>query len=621
MMVFKEIDLFHIRSFDQKRLIFNSGFNLIPLGHSEGKSTIIESLRSVMSISVTEPAGFFKEGAPHSSIIVKLEIDQIKFILTKQWSDHRLCAHTVNSEESGLSLDLNDSRQALKWVSLFLRHNDKMFDENNSNCQPNLLLKRYDFFSSLVLTGFNISNEADEGWYHTLFNSHFHDYIGQEVPKLQTAAAAQLNELKVTRQIAASRQKIIERYDAELSHIDKEIKRTESIISQLVSNAEADEAELHQAETINDFILTKKNEIEKINFELRSYNSLLNNNIVTEFSEDEIKEIDKKRKTYEQISNREEMLRGKLIERDHLEKNLNGILNEISLCRVVQITTAELMDKSPLDVYDAEVKKIRETLKNYSTLEHDLEVTKKEKYLYQSSHDKYLVMSKIKQFTSQNEQKKIRTLIETLGQERDVIAKELEQMQASIHDERYRSLQTKVRQVRQQVLEQSKRLEVLYENRMHTLRMFKETAFAGPDLTFLESRIRKQMHLNKYLSVIGEVSQFIQNEMLTKRRDGFLNFVQNLSGILPDFFVPIAEQFVQEHEKFIQKKGMDRYSHSQIAEFNLIFRMVCVNYATNCRTVFLDEHYRWLLDPIQTRRIENMLTPLNFTQVIAFDKS
>ncbi|MBL7996353.1 hypothetical protein JNM05_13365 [bacterium] len=600
---------------------FKTGFNLIAMGPAQGKSTLTESLRTALSISELNPPDYFREGTSDSAVRLVAVINHKEYSIRKEWTGQRVNHHTVRSEDGKLAFDLTDSAQVMRWLLHFLKLADKMFDESMETMPVNLLSQRYHTICGIMFPDNHDESASHSIRLHTLLNIHLYDHINLELNNIRQIASDSLNEFKMKRQAAIIDRKIVERFEEDLRQTDNQIKQLLAVIDQVSASIQADEADLRQADKIYEFIVAKKHEIEKIDFELRSYNSILKNDIGHEFTDDEIREIEKKKKMYEQISLREESLHKKIVERGHLERNLNGILKEISQYQISQTASDTGVGKTKLDAYTSEVNRIRETLKSYSSLDQDMEAAKRDKNLYQSSHDKHLVIGKLKQFVSQNEQKKVKSLIEKLEQDRDIIVKELEQMQSTVHEDRYRDLFSKVQQFRQQIVELQKRIELLYDKRLETLRNFEENLSAEPDLMAMESKFRRQVHLKKYLSVITEVAQFLQEDLRASRRAEFRQHILRHGPILPDFFVQLVEYVLQFQDKSFLQAQFKRYSHSQIAEFNLIFRLLCIDYATHHSEAVLDEHYRWLLDPVQMSRIDTVLQHLNFGQCIAFDKA
>ena len=619
-MIFKEIELFNIRQFDRNRFELRYGINLITLGHLQGKSTLIQSIRSALSTSSIDSLGILKDGTSESKIVMKFEMDSKNFTAVKQWTGGILMQHTVGAEGNDLHFDLCDSAQCLQWAHLFLGIYDKQPVTDAPGEPANVAVNQYQFFLSMIFPGIEIRDLAEKAWQHDFFNMSCYDKIDQGVLQLQLTASSQLTELKMMRQTADSEQKKFLKFEQELNKIDPEIALIETTISQLSSHAESDESELRQAEKINDFILTKKNEIEKIDFELRSYGSLLKNNIAGEFSDDEIREIDKKRLVYEQILKREEALNHKLIERGHLEKNLKGILNEISQFQITLDRAEGSSGLGRIDAFKTEVARIKGALKALEGIESELDSLKKEKFLYQSSYDKFHVINKLKQVISQNEQKKIRSTVEKLEQERNRLNEELEQMRSSVHEDRYRSVFGKVQQKRQQILEYRKRLEELYTGRLEILKDYEGVRQELEDLPALEGNIRKRIYQKKYISMAGEVSRFIRNELLRVRRSEFERHWDALSGSVPESYIQLAVLLLSEDGSSHNLAGDERYTYSEIAEFMQMFRLICLDYRSKLRTVILDEHVRTMLDESQNRRIEDLVEFLKFKQALAFEK-
>ena len=620
MMVFKEIDLINIRQFDHKKLVFKPGFNLFPMGPSQGKSTLIESIRSVFLISSSVPTGFFRDNSASSSVKLALEINQEKMTISKKWSDRTLTEHIVTSDAGETLFDLTVSEQTQRWFIFFLERLDKIFP-TEAPVAPDVLGRRYDLIGDLALAWFDVKMILHRHWLYSFLNVDSYDYILEELLKAQDITAGRLDELKTFRQTASRYQGIMERFAEELKQTDQEIDRINAVIQQWTKNAEGDEGELRQQKKINEFIETKKNEINKIDFELRSYKSLLKNNIANEFSEDEIADIEKKKKTYEQIILRLESLQKKLVERGHLEKNLTGILNEITQFKITQTGSEFSTGNASTEIYESEVRRIRNMLKSFSGLDLELETADKEKHLYQSSHDQYLVITKLKQLVAQNEQKQIRSVIEKLELDREGIVKELEQMQSTTHAERYRNLLSRVQQVRQQILEQNNKLETLYEKRLQILRSYKENINSETDLSGLERNIRQQVNVKKFLSLMAETSQFVQNDLIDIRRKTFLNYVRNYSSEMPEPMVLLADRFLSLNDDEPAKTTVQRYSHSEMTEFSMMFRMLCLSYLGYKGVIVLDEHHRWIMETVHIDKVNDLVKRLSFEQSIAFDKS
>lgn len=587
--------------------------------HLEGSnSSLIQSLRSVFFASPADPIGILIENTSESKIIVKFEMDSKSYTGHKQWSDNVLTVHHISCDGSGRHFNLCDADQYQLWIHLFLATYDQWPVADVSGNRIQDFMERYQFFMSLIFPGINLDDLLQKTWLHDLYSLSCYDTIEQRVQELQLSASAKLTELKATRQGADSEQKNFVRFEQELKGIDQEITRIETSMTQFLKQAEGDESELRQAEKINDFILTKKNEVEKIDFELRSYASLLKNNIAGEFTEDEILEIDKKSRMYEKILKREESLNQKVIERSHLEKNLSGILNEISRFSIIPGSVGTQVDTGRIDAFKDEVMRIKGALKTYEGIEKELDSLKKEKYLYQPSYDKFHVINKIKQTVSRHEEKKFRLIVEKLEEDRVKLEQELEHMRSSVHEDRYLVLFNKVQQKRQQILEYRKRLDELYSSRLEILRAYEEVKREMLDLSALEGQIRKQIHQKKYLLITGEAARFMQIELLRKRRAEFHEKLKELAVSIPDVYIPLAEMLVYEDGSSRKDMIAERYSYSEIEEFIQIFRAVSMKYATTIGTIIIDEDSNRKLDGSLTRRIDNLLEPMKFNQILAF---
>lgn len=616
-MIFTEIELFNIGPWDRTRFEFTNGLNLLSM--DQEKPTILQTMRSALSTSQADSNDIQTDGAFGSKIVLKFKLDSKSYTAVKQWSGNML-SHAITLDGSDRRFNLCEFEHSVQWCRLFLELYDKRPVANDHLDTDQGMLLRYQFLLSLMFSGLEIEEVVKKKWQHELFNVSCYDKIEHSVRQLHLAASATLSEFKASRQAAASEQLKFSRFEQELTRIDPEIKRMETLISQLSDHAGADESELQQAEKIHDFILTKKNEIEKIDFELRSYGSLLKNNIAVEFTEDEIVEIDKKRRVYEQILKREESLNQDLFERGQLEKNLRGILNEINQMQITP-DKAESSGLNRIDAFRDEVGRIKDALKVYGGIENELDSLKKEKFVYQSSYDKFHVISKLKQIISQNEQKKIRSTVAKLEQDRERLEQELTQMRSSLHEDRYRALLDKVYHKRQQMLEYRKRLDELFAERLDVLVNYEAAKYEMQDLSALEGHIRKQVNHKKYLSLTGEVSRFIQSELFHNRR---AEFVQDLDGWSE--FVPVA--FIQAASKLFSDEGWEykeimeeQFTVSQTADFLEMFRLICLHYHVRVESFVLDRPFRGMHDAQPLGGIKDILQHLQIKQFIVFEQN
>jgi hypothetical protein len=262
--------------------------------------------------------------------------------------------------------------------------------------------------------------------------------------------------------------------------------------------------------------------------------------------------------------------------------------------------------------------RIKGALKVYEGIEKELDSLKKEKYLYQSSYDKFHVINKIKQTMSRNEEKKLRLIVEKLEEDRVKLEQELEHMRSSVHEDRYLGLFNKVQQKRQQILEYRKRLDELYSSRLEILRAYEEVKREMLDLSALEGHIRKQIHQKKYLLIAGEAARFMQIELQRKRRAEFHEKLKELSVSIPDVYIQLAEMLMYEDGSSLKDMIVERCSHSEIEEFIQIFRAVSMNYATTIGTIIIDEDSGHKLDESSTSRIKDLLEPMKYNQILAF---
>lgn len=617
-MVFTEIELKNIRQFDQKKFIFHPNIHLITLGSSQGKSSLIESLRSALSFIAPVPSGFFKEDATESSVILKLEIAHEPYVVTRQWKEKIQIVHTVEFP-NGNFFDLTDPVQKDEWISFFLNHMDSGFSGDNLKAHSGLRAQRYDFILNLIFPGLSIRQVSEDHWLYDLFNMRMLEYIKTKLLEMQRDVTDHLTALKGVRQNATLEQKVVDRFESEIAQTDSEIKRINALIVNITTQAEEDESNLHQAERIHEFISTKKNEMERIDFEIRSYRSLLKNDSAGEFSDEEIQEITQKKKQFDQLKKRENILLQKLIERKQLEKNLNGIISEIGLCRIQPGAAGDTTKLLQLDTYQTEVTRIRGMLKALTQADQELDTLKQEKNIYQAAYDKYLVLEKLKKLVTVNEQNKIQSVIQKLANDREVITKELEQMQSSIHEDRFRTLVRKVQQKRQQIIEQRTRLEELYEKRLHTLRAFEETLSNVADFRIIENDIRKQIDVRKFISLMTEAAELELQEIYENQKVEFLKKAAEQVEGMDRSFVKVMERLLQNVEKHSDAHLVDRYSHSELTLFNVIFRLLCLSYIKYKGSVVLDEHYRRMMDRSQVRKVDTFLKSLGFPQVISFE--
>ncbi len=533
-MVLREITFRNILPFGDGRMVFEYGRH----SHTDPdhRSFASQAIHFVFTWPLSD---YFRQVHPKESSYIGLtyENDGHRWIIKKEWKDAEVLVHTVSCEEQDRHYDLKVPDNRLSWMRNFLQAFDKLHGANGVHESEEQWIADYDFITSLMFSPSVLRGIMAGDWWKRLFRIEGFPLMENRIGAAMDAVSGRLVEAKRARQAAESILISVRRLENDLKQCDAEINRAESQIASLQESCDGLETEAMQAGKIQDFITEKKNEIEKLGFEIRGYRSVLQHEAASEFSDEEIREIQEKSKMYEQILKREEAAAQRLIERNHLEKNLRTILNEVRN-RKPDGSDPEFDESSArMDAFGAEIIRIKEALSAYQGVEQEQEALRKEKDLHRPSFDKFHAMQRMKQILSRTEQKQLMSAIDKLEEQRKSLADELEQMQPSILEDRYRILTDQLRQKRQQIAEQKRRLEELYMRRIKILHDHRLIPADMYDLAAIESRMRHQFQIKNYLILASGASSLVQTELMENRKENFrremLEWIETAGEMFP----------------------------------------------------------------------------------------
>jgi hypothetical protein len=606
-MVLKEITFLNIPPIPNKVFFLNSGLNRIGMESAQENSVFLECMYSVFSFFSDHTFLPRASDKVKSHLSVRFDMTEKSFRLDKIWEKGELLQHRLTTDDESTELDLLNVNEREAWCRKFLRNYDTLCSEENTYDQT---ISSYEFLISLLFRKIATPDITSVIWLRQLFDVSDHGSFTQKITHAQNAVSSRIIDLKTVRQRVETYIDTVSRFEHDLAKVDSEINRVSKVIDQLQEEFSALDVEHTQAEKIHEFVIARKHEIEKIDFEIRSYRSVLKNDTSTEFSEDEIAEISEKSKWYEKILKQEELLGQRRIEQSHLEKNLQIILNEIAHQRIDQTQAGSQAALKRIMEFESEICRIKDELKNYHGMDRDEEMIRKEKNLHRSSFEKFNAIKELKQTLNRNEHKHVESAMHTMENEKERLLMELEQMQADLLEDRYRIIRDKVQRKRQQIAEQRMRLETLCDRRLQILREIESAYREEQDLAPIESDIRKQIQIRKYLGIAGEFSDFIQREIIRIRKMEFKAEINKIAGSTSFGYLTTVEDLLEKSE--IADNSIERESYDEFDLF--LFRLACLGYRTKFRTVVLSGE---LQDSAYFKNnLTNALSSLGFAQIV-----
>ncbi|MBX7151298.1 hypothetical protein K1X84_06625 [bacterium] len=614
-MIFKELRLKNIGPFESYTVTFSAGQSQIVLGNAEGKTTVIHALRSVLCFDA-DPQRLLKDGASESSVKLQITFGKKDATIEKKWKAGAVSAWKVSIDDRTMNLLNYD--EAVKWKKWWLQQ----CDGDETEPYPEMINDRYAFLTALMFDSSAdlLQSLMKESFVDRCFMTDAYSNAYQHLIGIESHIGEEINKSKLISQERARDSKKIGLLTKEIAQIEIEIQNKETLAHQLEQKLSGEQKDMHQASRIHEFIENKKDELHKIEFELKTYRSIIDNNTLTDLSDEELAEIDEKRKRYENLSKRIIDYEQRLIERAHLEKNLIGLQQELRRFKKAVVPAGEEADDdvpSPkqIAVYENESKRIEQKLKSYADLELEIDQLKQERQEFRTAYDQFQVFSKTKKLFSQNDSKKIKSAIQKLDDQKKIIVKELEELQTTVHEDKYAKLLRSSQEMQQQSLEISKHIAELIRRKSTLAVQLQELEKPVNE----EDEARRQISLKRYIKIVQEGLAFLKNRQFEQSRE---TFIKKLSSKLPKPYRSsvtglIKILFSPEHSPEAKHATLLQLSQTETLLIGLMLRITMIDQQTKIRTIILDEHHRQLLDAGQTQALHNWLDQCHFEQSIS----
>jgi hypothetical protein len=624
-MVLQQIELVNIKQFANRKFLFQTGWNEVMLGNLGGKSTLIEALQSVLGMDPT-PVTFFKQHTEESSVKLDFLLAGNIFSVQKKWE--RLHVTSWSAESQNTQYNLLQPEERLQWMKLFLNVNFKA--GSCSEFPDELVELQYHFLVHCIY-------QPAASLFEQFMQQRFTDALFALIPyaaaaaklsRLESLASEDLHGLKLHEQKLTEDRNAVEQRRRDADKLEQDIHSLEARIQQLEENQEQLGGEQAQTEHIHEYIAERKNEIEKIEAELRTQKTKLNDNSQGKYSEKEIHELNSKRAVYEDLVRRITDLEQRIIERSHLEKNLAGIQNEIQKLvtkqESVSVHAAGEHDGAGSDqiaLYESEAQRIRDLLAVKSNLDEEVKQLQTEKQAYQVANDRYLMLTRSHQLLTQSDSAKIQSLMEQLEEQKARSLKDLDTLEASVHEERYRARKNVLQQTYHQIAEQKKKLEEL--TRRQTL-LSKTHDGLGTDLNGegdVKENIRKQITLKRYVAFVGDAVLHLKNTTAVRIRT---EFIESLNGHAastpwPNEFIRLIS-ILNDPDKDSRSCALTRFSDTERLRFGVWLHLSMIRFFTSLDCAILDEHLAWMFDHEDLNRIYSTVDKMSLEQIIFFQR-
>ncbi len=621
-MVFQQIELINIKQFANRKFLFQTGWNEITLGNLGGKSTVIEAVQAAFS-SVSPAAPFFKMHTEETAVHLDILLKGIIFSVQKRWDRQKPAAWSAVSHER--QYDLLNADERLQWMKFFVQVNFKTGSE--ADLPAELIERRYHFLVQCLYQPAVewLDRLMERDFRDCLFSAEPYEHVADKLSQLEQTASTDLQRLKLTEQKLILDRKAFDHRRRETEKLDHEIKRTELLMRQLQEHHEQVQAEQAQTESLHEYIAEKKSEIERIEIELTAYQKIRDAQARLHYSDDEIAELNAKRKGYEDLTQRVTDLEQKVIERSHLSKNLAGIQNEIQKLQASRELAAvdpgggkDIDSTGQIGLYESEIRRIRALLDGDSDLEERLENLHREKLSYQTANERYLTVTRTEHLLTQEDSKTVENRIEKLLEQLAQGEKNLEELQASVHENRYRDRMNMLQQVSQQILELRKKSEELIQRRSALTRVGETHSSGHEDV---EKQIRQRITLKRYLALMREAMRHLKQTAAEKMNGDFLESLNShaASTPWPNEFIRLIS-IVNDPDAKSREHSLKRFSHTELRRFSLWLHLSMIRIFTSLDCVILDEHLAWMFDHEELNRIYTMADRMSLEQLIFFQR-
>lgn len=589
-MFIHRIRLKSFRCFDQADFVLAETVQTVSLGRRGGKTSLCRAVQTAfLPVEQAILLLNIRHRALETSVSVDFQLNGKDGTITKTWTPEAVQLWSVHIADK--YYDLSRPEDLTAWIAIFLQHAGYSIRELAHDLLYHEIWKDLYTICIQLISGyplFDSSRLADERFWLLVAGYTDAVFVHSKTARLKNIARQYDENTRQQRYLSIVHQKQSENLNNAISDLSDRIQQHQTRITDLQKQHDQQQTEMRRWQRIREYIDEKEKEIEKLNFEIATYESFLTD-AYAEVSENEYRELEKQKKQYDAIQKTIQDLEGRIIERRHMENNLANLLKEIeALEQWIQSghTSHAGVDfqKQLLDYRD-EIKKIRQYLKKNAHLDKELEEAHQQLSDYRRGSDQFEILEKLRLWSQQNNRKSVLAAVEQAKKNKNIIITELQELHGGIAAKKEEECRQALKQTENlllqakvnlhQLQEQHQILSERYRNisgQMKTVNPFFSTH------TFLT--MTETLQLTRMTDCVYEEKKFLSNELFAvftelQKKMGY----RNLPEQNPVLQKPDWEKIL--HDDY----GL---SHSEKEIFLLVLRLILLKHFSNLNTLLAD---------------------------------
>ncbi len=620
-----EIGIIGYKIFETRNFDFPPGMAVIPLGSRDGRSSFTEVLKILfLPLSQEKLASGTTFGMSKTSLRMKIQLNGHAVTLMKDWDSGAVTQWSASI--NGIrTYNLQNSHDLKAWMSFFLNETapTMIARDDETRVHEDILFPLYTLIISMAVESSSLLPGwlSDPVFWNQLSGNQAAVSLISRLKTLQPFAKAHDEDQRRSWSQDVLINKQADDIRQELDALTVQIRNQQQNQGQLEKSLEKLRSELKQQEHIRVFIDEKQSEREKAGFEISTFESLLNESFIG-LSEEEFRSLEQKKRRYDELEHRVTDLEGKLIERQHLEKNLMGLRTELDTLKADlsgnQSGTETLPGAKQIRDFESEITRIQDHLRKLAGTEFELQAACDELKVYLQDHHQYEVLLKAKEWMTRNDRKKIKSSLTRARKQKQETEEEIVSLEKHFIREKADALRKEIAAKEQTIAQVQLSFYDLTERMKKMNAQLQELNVPG------ENQFHAPvMSVSRYFKIFESIYEKKAELASRKAREGFLNFVQRQLSLFyndpesDQLTKRISPQWMSQHPEniFSFEPGL---SGSEKRFFGIVLRILLIRHFTKLDWILFDEPSDSQLTNHELDRLSEHCSAMGFEQILFF---
>ena len=622
-MYIRSLQIRDFMGFSLYRTEFKEGFSALMMGPSQGKTGLRMAMRAVLADHFDHNfALFHRNHSGTSEINLELYCGKSALRFIKTWTDGAVQQWTVENPDAGTVLDLTNQGTYDDWVRWFLYETQgwPVSEHDGETVLHNEWARgQYDFLMRLIFCDDTTMTDLMTIPISSLVGLRYVQNMEVRLNELIQKASEKVFILKSEENLVQNELSLLEQKRQMVLVLEKDLESDTELLQKLDERLIQTQHERVQAERITGYIQEKRSEITKLGFEITTYQNVMQNNVLQDTSEEEIRTMDRKARLYEKAIKEIETIEENIIQRRHLEKNLEGIEQEIQVIDRTHTGKLPPEIKTQKKAYESEARRLRLLLSKMQDDPSSMEHWQTEKRAHEEAYHQYTILKKTRQYMNQNNLQKLKSTTDKLIVKRQHMQDELDQIFASQHETQYQKLEAAVASDRQQALELKERMATAVGRKEKLQQDIQALQLVVDKHLSRADQKRREITSKRHLLFVRETVTDFYNAQIELRKN---ELSRQIKTHLKKFRVAFtSKQLFGKNKTNEPSLETIPISTSERILSEHIFAMTVLAMNLKNPIFFADENFSWYLTKDDRTEIEALADQLNFGQFILFEKN